>query len=362
MVWVKNTYNYIEMKRYYTLLLIALLASCIQEPVVESDMLTPNLVNEPESEEPSLSSDSVLVSLKTNLDFNSEPMTKASTLNDLYGIRVYQIGNDASARCIAYGTFDDMDKVVIKLAKASKYGIDVTYIPNGKNLVHRYSDGHYGVPFDVVWADYKGSLNEVVYTKIGENDGSIWNFSYGVVQEKGITDYKIQSNEWSSVVRYQGIAICNPAEETTVEINLYAQMIGFRVSISDFMEGTVTLGGSYGHKYKVKPDNNNSALIDVVVCMESFPTSLEDHYDYTQGNIEGDLVTYTMNKERLQSIIITYTDPSGNETNLYYNSTYRVKRNTRYIMYFSLSDAIRNGTITTSAIDEGEMVEKNFDF
>ena len=144
------------MKRYYTLLLIALLASCIQEPVVESDMLTPNLVNEPESEEPSLSSDSVLVSLKTNLDFNSEPMTKASTLNDLYGIRVYQIGNDASARCIAYGTFDDMDKVVIKLAKASKYGIDVTYIPNGKNLVHRYSDGHYGVPFDVVSPAFLG--------------------------------------------------------------------------------------------------------------------------------------------------------------------------------------------------------------
>ncbi len=256
----------------------------------------------------------------------------------------------------AYGTFDDLNTAVVKMAKAYRYGIDVTYIPNGKNLVHKYSAGFYGVPFDNELNSNHGSLNQVMY--ISTIGTEVHPFFYGAVQEKGITDYTNASNNWSTVTRYQGVAICNPAVDSSVEVKMYAQMIGFRISISDFESGTVTLGGQDGHKYTTKPDANKNGLIDVVVCLESMPSVSEENYIYTQEDI--DPVEYINNKERNQTVQLSYTDASGVFTNLYLNTNFVAKRNTRYVMSFSLSDAIRNGGITASAVNEGEMTESDF--
>lgn len=339
------------MKRLF--ISIALAASFIACNKVTPE---PKPTPEPEPEEPVLSPDSTYVALKTSLDFSTELLTRAGGQTDLYGIRVYQISQDGPI-ITAYGTFDDLSKAVIKMAKAYKYGIDVTYIPDGKNLVHCYSDGHFGVPFDAVW-NKNGSLNEVMYTRMGEEP--VWDFGYGVVQEKGITDYMVQSNNWSSVTRYQGVAICDPSVEPTVEVKIYAQMIGFRIAISDFEKGSVTLGGNFGHKYKVTPDANKSALIDIVVCLEEMPSVSGDSYIYTQPDI--DPVECINNRECNQSVQLIYNDGSGNDVLLYSASNFHVKRNTRYTMSFSLSDAINNGGITVTTVDEGEMNESGFQF
>ncbi len=338
------------MKRY--LILISLLTA-----FVSCKHVGPETIPEPEPdpEVPVISPDSALVSLKASLDFTAEPLTKAGSSDDLYGIRVYQITGNGPIMT-AYGTFDDLSKAVVKMAKAYKYGIDVTYIENGKNLVHKFSDGHYGTPFDAVWNSNNGSLNQVLYTKSG--DQPVWPFTYGVVQEKGITDYMVQSNNWSSVTRYQGIAICNPKEQSTVDVKMYAQMVGFRIAISDFEKGSVTLGGTYGHKYTVKPDANHSALLDVVVCIELMPSVSEESYIYSQEDI--DPIEYIYAKDRYHTVELIYNDGEGNDIVLYSNVSFYVKRNTRYTMSFSLSDAIRNGGITASIVDEGEMNEEDF--
>ena len=56
--------------------------------------ITPDPEPEPEPEPepvvPVLSPDSTYVSLKAALDFSEEPLTKAGSQDDLYGIRVYQ--------------------------------------------------------------------------------------------------------------------------------------------------------------------------------------------------------------------------------------------------------------------------------
>ena len=317
---------------------------------------------EPEPEptpdpQPELSPDSTYVSLKAALDFTEEPLTKAGSQDDLYGIRVYQL-SPSGPIATDYGTFDDLGTAVIKMAKAYKYGIDVTYIPNGKNLVHKYSEGYYGVPFDDGYNPNHGSLNQVMY--ISNIEQPLHPLYYGSVQEKGITESGIEYNNWSTVTRYQGIAICNPAEQSSIEVKMYAQMIGFRVSISDFESGKVTIGGQYGHRYSATPDANKNGLIDIVVCLESMPSVSEEFYIYSQEDI--DPVEYINNKERNQTVQLTYTDTNNTNTILYLNTNFSAKRNTRYIMSFSLSDAIRNGGITASTVNEGEMTESGFPF
>ena len=148
---------------------------------------------------PVISPDSVYVSLKANLSFSEQTLTKAGSADDLYGIRVYQFVKTTNpqydfteSRYAAYGTFDDLSKAVIKMAKSYKYGIVVTYIPNGKKLVHQFADGHYGVPFHAVHVA-NGALNQVMYCQPGT---PAWDFTSGAVQEKGITDYMIQSNNY----------------------------------------------------------------------------------------------------------------------------------------------------------------------
>lgn len=312
-----------------------------------------NPENQPE-QLPEVSPDSAYVSLKAALDFSSEPLTRAVTQDGLYALRVYQITSGGPVMT-AYGTFDDLGKAIVKMAKMNKYGIDLAYIPDGKNRVHKFPDGHYGVPFDAVWVA-NGSLNRVMYTKAG--DQPVWPLTYGVVQETGITDYMVQSNNWSTVTRYQGVAFCDPASQATVEVKLYAQMIGFRISITDFTKGAVTLSGTYGHQYTVQPDENKSAVIDVVVCLELMPSVSQDTALYSQEGV--DYEQYIMDKECYHTVQLIYNDGAGSDVVLYNNVSFYSKRNIRYTMSFSLSDAIRNGGISAQTIDEGLMTEVPF--
>lgn len=338
------------MKRFFSIAASLLTFAACQS-------MTPDPSFNPNPAVPVLSPDSTYVSLNAVLDFTEEPLTRASSQDDLYGIRVYQL-SQSGPLMTAYGTFDDLSTAIVKMAKAYRYGIDLTYIPNGKNLVHKYPEGYYGVPFDNELNSNHGSLNQVMYiSTIGTEVHPLF---YGAVQEKGITDYRNASNNWSSITRYQGVAICDPAEQSTVEIKMYAQMIGFRISISDFESGTVILGGQDGHKYTATPNADKSGLIDIVVCLETMPSVSEEFFIYSQDDI--DPVEYINNKERNQTVQLAYTDTKGAFTNLYLNTNFAAKRNTRYVMSFSLSDAIRNGGITASTINEGKMTESEFPF
>lgn len=336
----------------FRIILLALLAVAIG-----CSKSNPNTPTEPDPDIPTVSPDSTLVSLRTSLDFTAEPLSKAGSQDDLYGIRVYQLSKSGPLP-VAYGTFDNLNTAIVKLAKAYKYGIDVTYIQNGKNLVHKYSGGYYGVPFDNEIHANHPPLNQMTYLK--NVDDQVYPLSSGAVQEAGITNYGIEYNNWSSVKRYQGVAVCDPSKQESVDIKLYLQMIGFRISISDFDSGTVTLCGQYGHKYRATPNTNKEGLIDVVVCLESMPSVSEEVYLWTQEGV--DVIDHILSKERNQTVMLSYSDNDGNITNLYMNTNFRAKRNTRYTMSFSLSDAIRNGGITATTVDEGNMTEEGFQF
>lgn len=330
-----------------TFAFLAALASCQK---TNPDSIDPEQV-------PDIPADSVLVSLRAELDVQTEPLTKAGDQKDLYGIRIYQFLDNYSTSLVAYGTFDDLEKAVVKMSKAYKYGIDVLYIQDGKEIVHQYDDGHYGHPFDAYYAK-NGALNEVVYTKPG--DDPCTDLAHGRVQEKGMGDMLQEPNLWTKVKVYKGIAMCNPAEQSSVNVKLYSQMIGFRVSISEFESGKVTISGLQTQEYSAEPDAGHNGLIDIVVCMENLPT-IVDAAPVVYGHPEVDPIQYVMEESntRKQDVMLVYTDDAGNRTTLYYFENFSVERNTRYIMSFSLSDAVRNGGVQVETVEDGEMVEAN---
>ena len=81
------------------------------------------------------------VSLKLDGDFDAfvdqEPMTKAGTSNDAYGINVYydKEGDGATNDPYAYGLFDNVADMTITLLSKHKYTVQCTLVKNARNVL-----------------------------------------------------------------------------------------------------------------------------------------------------------------------------------------------------------------------------------
>ncbi len=83
------------------------------------------------------------VSLKLDGDFDAfvdqEPMTKAGTSNDAYGINVYyddKEGDGATNDPYAYGLFDNVADMTITLLSKHKYTVQCTLVKNARNTLY----------------------------------------------------------------------------------------------------------------------------------------------------------------------------------------------------------------------------------
>ncbi len=332
-----------------------------------SSPVEPDLPETPELSTPEISADTVEVSVKSAIHIDSEPLSTRSSINDLYAIQVWQkvpTTNEVGfswTECwtYAHGYFDDLSKAVIKLAKRYKYGITIAYIPNGKNLLHQYPDGVYGAPCYNAFGE-NGALNELVY-----GDGfALMHIDSGGTQVKGIDDYKIQSNGWSPIERYQGVVVdFDPNTESTINIKLYRMMIGFKLNISDFNNGVVTISGVHGHQYHAYPDGNGNGTLDIVIETDVMPTAaniLGAYEKQTYGEYDLEYYTNLMLHNNTTQVHISYTNEEGETINLYRNQYFEYTRNTKYTLSFSLSDAIRNGGISAEVVEDEEMSEGEF--
>lgn len=86
-----------------------------------------------------------------DLDVNYEPMTRAGS-DDLYGIQVYSMPDNSEANAswknYAYGLFDSMDNVTIKLLKGYKYKFVATMVVDAKNVLNSHDYVNYWGPFN----------------------------------------------------------------------------------------------------------------------------------------------------------------------------------------------------------------------
>ncbi len=79
------------------------------------------------------------------LDVTQEPMTKGLTSNDLTAIQINEVVvNDYEEEVpYAWGLFDDVSNISVKLKKGSKYDIEATTVIDGKVILGFSSDGYY---------------------------------------------------------------------------------------------------------------------------------------------------------------------------------------------------------------------------
>ena len=155
------------MKKIYWILICVLFTSFLgcsnsDEPEIptEPPVITP----------PVAIGDSVTVSFKFtgDVDFSTSPMSRvAQSADDLYGLQVYTMntGTSYNINTYAYGYFDNVDDIKVRLSGIQKYGFTLTYIPNGKNIIYKYPDGHYGRPFASLFHEsYNGAINTIRYS------------------------------------------------------------------------------------------------------------------------------------------------------------------------------------------------------
>ncbi len=339
------------MKRLFLLLFIPLvLWGCSKE---SGSIITPNKPDQPEI----MDSDSVEVRLTAIGDFTATPLSsRASSKDDLYALMVTQItpedGYIGSEPTVVYshnyyaiGVFDDLNLAVVKLSKKYKYGFDLAYIPNGKKILHKYPNGSYGNP---CYAHHNPSLcpNEIRYT----TTDFLW-IQYGNSQVKGIDNYMVQENYWNNVCRYQGyVDFFDPNVSDEVKIDLYKQVVGFKLIIDDFTKGEISIQGQFdtAHTYSIKPSANSTTnTLQVEIEMPEIRSTISN--------------TDTTNP--LSTIVqIWYDDGDGNRIPLYRKQNFQYDRNVLYTLRFSLSDAIANGGITANIIDDtDEMTEQPFE-
>lgn len=132
-----------------------------------------------EKEQPT-DEETVVISLGSKFTEREEPLndgTRAGESNDLYGFQVWanengkealsdpkgaDIGNRTSPVCC--GVFDNLNDIKIELSTKQTYNIELSYVPNGKNLVYRHSSGSYEAPFNMFhWTSTP--INKVIYSE-----------------------------------------------------------------------------------------------------------------------------------------------------------------------------------------------------
>lgn len=315
----------------------------------------PTPIPTPSPQPSGLSEDSVLVhfNLGGEIKNSEEPLSRVGGENDLYSFNIYQTmvavpdtSGVTSFTPYAYGYFDDLNSIVLKLAKNRYYHVEMAYIPDGKLKVHQFSDGHYGNPCEVIYSKniYNGKLNEVVYS----TENSISNMDVGTTQAKGIEQYGFGSNLFNGIDRYQGLRFNFHPTETvqTLNINLFRMMTGVKLIVRDFKEGIITVSSRGGYEYTLKPaTDSDTNVLDIVVECPAMPT-IQGSYDYSIINNEQPFSNISRD-----ALNITYTDKSGDIIPLY-SSRFAFKRMTRHVFEFSLSDAITNGGITANIKEE----------
>lgn len=337
----------------------------------ETPVETPTDPDVPETPElPEISPDSIWVNFKSELEFGEEPLVKSgSSRDDLYLLVIKQIipSNDYSGNPYtdyygyAWGYFDDLSLAVFKLSKLSKYSFALAYIPNGKNLIHEYGNGIYGHPFYPQYNDAEPiPVNTIQYGS--HNPSSI---ADGVAQPKGSTDTNFTKYYWNNIVRYQGVVEnFDPSKSNVVNIKLYRMMIGFKITIEDFTEGSVEIRDLNGIKYTLKPTSSGTSVLDIEIetpMMPSIGSTLNGMGLNLDNFTEEELDSWIMEKINYGfcQVHISYYDNEGDELKLYTHYQFQYKRNTKYTLSFSLSDAISNGGISPEIVEDSEMEESS---
>jgi len=171
----------------------------------------------------------------TNIE--NSPLTKAVT-NNLYGIQVYSMPSTGGEyKPYAYGLFDDVSSLQIKLLEGYKYKFSCTMLTDGKNKITYYQhDNTYSVPFHA----YNGSDGLFLSISTSFVIGS-YKCDY---LDKGNSNLTIDSKSYAhpNIDRYYGETIdYTPADNSSVSINMKRVSFGAKIIAEGLTEGKLNI-------------------------------------------------------------------------------------------------------------------------
>ena len=145
----------------------------------------------------------------------------------LWGIQVFLASsgefNAYSAERVAHGVFDNLSKVSLTLSSNKKYSIEVTYMPNGQNVIHYYgpTNDYWEVPFNSYgWT--ATPLNQIIYSK----GDFLYALGLGMNTPPGDGNSRIKATH-NEVDRYYGfVAEYIPVPNGTIIVDMKRTVFG----------------------------------------------------------------------------------------------------------------------------------------
>ena len=275
----------------------------------------------------------VSLGLNVELDYEYEPLTRAEENNDLYGIQVYSTPYPATEKAewtkFAYGLFDNVDNLTIKLVRGYEYKFVAMMVKDGKNKLKNSNEDIYGGPF---WHEVstgggvKTPLSmSFIYSQLG-----LYNFHLG-------TNY---SNDNLAVELYYG--------------ELESYMPGDNDS-----KATIELKRtSFGAKYIAKGDFAENGTLEILMADApqlnlNLAESNEVFEIYTFRNLRAAGLDENYTKTESVTLRIAYSDGTSAPLGTH-NITF--KRNKTTVVNVDMSIGGENG-VGFEVTDGGEMPE-----
>ena len=252
--------------------------------------------------------------VRENIDITDSPLSRAATTNDLYGIQVYTVEDGWNLIPYAYGVFNTLDNVTVKLLSQKTYKFEITVVIDGNSRGFSFWYGGSGTQGSGQFAyspDVYLSLSSGGYV----GNDYVWNFE-----------------------RFYG------------ELDNYTPVENENVTIE-------TKRVSYGAKYIA--ENLSEGCIDIKVANKNSEGNPLYKVNLTTTNYENDniytfrdiLDAYKNNDYSVENtLIITWTKDNGDVIPL---GTYTVtfKRNVKTTIRIKAGDLSVNKGITVTKED-----------
>ena len=186
----------------------------------------------------------VSLGLNVGLDCEYEPLTRAEENNDLYGIQVYSTPVPATENAgwtmYAYGLFDNVDNLTIKLIRGYEYKFETIMVKDGKNKIEQANAGGYGHPF----------MHEFISS----------NYTWTTLSTSFIYD-KLGMSEWGREGLYDYL---------NVEL-YYGELVGYIPGDSDSKATIELKRTSFGAKFIAKGDYAENGTLEIFMNESSQP-------------------------------------------------------------------------------------------
>ncbi|MBQ8770287.1 MAG: hypothetical protein IJZ60_03900 [Bacteroides sp.] len=184
------------------------------------------------------------IGFKGEISISEAPLSRASG-NDLYGIQVYSCGatdETNNYKAYAYGLFDDLTKMNIKLIEGYKYQFVATMVVDGKEKIWSSNDGEYACPFRGDVMDKNKISNKFIYSQ----SQSLINLTNGInsgFSQMVSTDINgFTSHNRPNLDRYYGEHTGYiPTENGNVAIDMKRTVFGLKVTVNNLTEGTLSI-------------------------------------------------------------------------------------------------------------------------